>query len=231
MTQEQWTAVDRYITDLLVPSDAALDATLQASTDAGLPAINVAPNQGKLLSILALSMGARSILEIGTLAGYSTIWLARALPPDGRLVTLELDPKHANIAADNITRAGLSHQVDIRIGRAADTLAQLAAENHEPFDLIFIDADKASMPIYFDWSLKLTRPGSLIIADNVVRSGAVADPNTQDPNVQGVRRFNDILAAEPRVTATAIQTVGTKGYDGLALAYVNQHSKNGHGAA
>ena len=221
MTQELWTAVDRYITDLLVPSDAALDAALQASTDAGLPAINVAPNQGKLLSILALSIGARSILEIGTLAGYSTLWLARVLPPDGRLVTLELDPKHAEIATANIARAGLSDKVDIRVGRAADTLAQIAAEGLGPFDLVFIDADKASMPTYFDWSLKLTRPGGLIVADNVVRSGAVADPNTQDPVVQGVRRFNDILAAEPRVTASAIQTVGSKGYDGFALIYVN----------
>lgn len=222
MTQEQWTAVDRYITDLLVPSDDALDAALQTAADAGLPAINVAPNQGKLLSILALSTGARRILEIGTLAGYSTVWLGRSLPPDGHLITLELDPKHAEIAAANIARAGLAKQVEIRLGRAADTLAQLAAEGQPPFDFVFIDADKASLPLYFQESLKLVRPGGLIVVDNVVRNGAVADAATQDPNVQGVRRFNELLAAEPRVTATAIQTVGSKGYDGLALAYVHQ---------
>ena len=221
MNQEQWTAVDRYITDLLVPSDAVLDAALQAATDAGLPAINVAPNQGKLLSILAQSVGARSILEIGTLGGYSTIWLARVLPADGRLVTLELDPKHANVASANLINAGLADKVELRLGRAADTLAQLVAEGAGPFDLVFIDADKASLPTYFEYALQLTRSGGLIIVDNVVRSGAVADPDTQDPNVQGVRRLNEILADEPRVTATAIQTVGSKGYDGLALAYVN----------
>jgi predicted O-methyltransferase YrrM len=222
MTQEQWTAVDRYFTDLLIPSDDALDATLQTAADAGLPAINVAPNQGKLLAILALSTGARRILEIGTLAGYSTVWLGRALPPDGHLITLELDPKHAEIAAANIARAGLAQQVEIRLGRAADSLAQLAAEGQPPFDFVFIDADKASLPLYFQESLKLIRPGGLIVVDNVVRNGAVADADTQDPNVQGVRRFNELLAAEPRVTATAIQTVGSKGYDGLALAYVQQ---------
>ncbi len=221
MNQEQWTAVDRYITDLLVPSDAVLDAALQAATDAGLPAINVAPNQGKLLAILAQSVGARSILEIGTLGGYSTIWLARVLPADGRLVTLELDPKHANVASANLINAGLADKVELRLGRAADTLAQLVAEGAGPFDLVFIDADKASLPTYFEYALQLTRSGGLIIVDNVVRSGAVADPDTQDPNVQGVRRLNEILADEPRVTATAIQTVGSKGYDGLALAYVN----------
>lgn len=222
MTQEQWTAVDRYITDLLVPPDDALDAALRTAAEAGLPAINVSPNQGKLLSILTHAVGARRILEIGTLAGYSTIWLGRALPPDGRLITLELDPKHADIASTNIARAGLSDKVEIRVGRAAGTLAQLAAENQGPFDLVFIDADKASIPVYFDWSLRLARPGSLIIIDNVVRSGAVADPNTQDPNVQGVRRLNELLSTETRVTATAIQTVGSKGYDGFALAYVKQ---------
>jgi predicted O-methyltransferase YrrM len=220
MTSEQWTAVDRYITDLLVPSDSVLDSALQHANDAGLPAINVAPNQGKMLFILAQMLGARSILEIGTLGGYSTIWLARALPADGKLVTLEIDPKHADVARANIARAGLAERVDLRVGAALDTLPQVAAEAHGPFDLVFIDADKANIPGYFDWALKLTRRGSLIIVDNVVRGGAVIDPNSGDPNVQGVRRFNDILATETRVTATAIQTVGSKGYDGVALVYV-----------
>lgn len=221
MSQEQWNAVDRYITDSLIPADATLDHALQAANDAGLPQINVAPNQGKLLMILALSMGARSILEIGTLGGYSTLWLARALPEDGSLVTLELDAKHAQVATDNLARAGFAEQVSVRVGPALDTLALLAQEGREPFDLVFIDADKANIPGYFEWALKLTRPGSLIITDNVVRNGAIADPTNTDPNVQGVQRFFEMLTSDPRVTATAIQTVGSKGYDGLALAYVN----------
>ena len=220
MTQDQWTAVDHYITGLFVPPDPALDAALQAAAAAGLPPIHVAPNQGKLLAILAQSMGTRSILEIGTLGGYSTIWLARALPPSGALVTLEADPQHAAVARANLARAGLSTIVEVRVGRALDTLPQLAAEGRGPFDLVFIDADKPNTAAYFDWALKLTRRGSLIIADNIVRNGAVADANSDDPNVQGVRRFNAALAAEPRVTATVIQTVGSKGYDGLALALV-----------
>jgi predicted O-methyltransferase YrrM len=220
MTQEQWNAVDRYITDLLVPSDDALDGALQNATDAGLPQINVAPNQGKLLYILAKLTGARSILEVGTLGGYSTIWLARALPADGRLITLELDQKHADVATRSIASAGLADKVDVRVGAALESLPKVAAEGHGPFDLVFIDADKANIPGYFDWALKLTRPGSLIIVDNVVRNGAVVDANTEDPNIQGVRRFNEILAAETRVTATAVQTVGSKGYDGFALVYV-----------
>lgn len=218
MTQEQWTAVDFYITDLLVQHDPALDAALQASAAAGLPPINVAPNQGKLLMLLARVQGARNILELGTLGGYSTIWLARALPADGRLITLEADPKHAEVARANIARAGLSHVVELRIGRALDTLPQLATR--APFDLTFIDADKPGYPDYFAWALKLSRRGSLIIADNVVRKGAVADAASTDPLVQGVRRFNALLAAEPRVSATAIQTVGSKGYDGFAIALV-----------
>ncbi|MEH1817935.1 MAG: O-methyltransferase [Nostoc sp.] len=220
MTQEQWTAVDRYFTDLLVPSDPALDTALQTSAAAGLPPHNVSPNQGKLLLLLAQIQGARSILEIGTLGGYSTIWLARALPSDGRLITLEADPKHAEVARANIAHAGLSKLVDLRLGQALSTLPQIAAENQGPFDLIFIDADKPSNPKYFAWALKLSRRGSLIIADNVVRNGAVIDAASSDPSVQGVRRFNELLASEPRVNATAIQTVGSKGYDGFAIAIV-----------
>jgi predicted O-methyltransferase YrrM len=220
MIQEQWTAVDRYITELFVPPDPALDGALKDAADAGLPAIQVAPNQGKLLSILAQAIGARSILEIGTLGGYSTIWLARALPPGGSLITLEIDPKHAEIARTNLARAGLSEVVEVRLGAALDSLAQLAGEGRGPFDLVFIDADKSNLAAYFDWALKLSRRGSLIITDNVVRNGAVADPNNGDHNVQGVRRFNEVIAAELRVIATAIQTVGSKGYDGLSIALV-----------
>lgn len=219
MTQEQWTAVDRYFTDLLVPSDPALDQALQTSAAAGLPPHNVSPNQGKLLLLLAQIQGAQSILEIGTLGGYSTIWLARALPSNGRLITLEAAPKHAEVARANIAHAGLSEVVDLRLGQALSTLPQIAAEGHT-FDLIFIDADKPSNPDYFAWALKLSRPGSLIIADNVVRNGAVIDSSSNDPSVQGVRCFNELLASEPRVNATAIQTVGSKGYDGFAIAIV-----------
>jgi predicted O-methyltransferase YrrM len=220
MTQEQWTAVDRYITDLLVPPDPALDAALQSSAVAGLPPHNVSPNQGKLLQMLAQLQGARTILEIGTLGGYSTIWLARALPADGHLITLEANPKHAKVARVNIARAGLSDVVELRLGRALDTLPQLAAEGRGPFDMIFIDADKPSNPDYFAWALKLSRRGSLIIADNVVRNGAVVDNTSGDPSIQGVRRFNELLASSPCMSATAIQTVGSKGYDGFALALV-----------
>lgn len=220
MAQEQWAAVDRYITDLLVPADPALDAALQDSAAAGLPPHTVSPNQGKLLQLLARVQGARTILEIGTLGGYSTIWLARALPADGRLITLEADPKHAEVARANIARAGLADVVELRLGRALHTLPQVAAAGLGPFDLIFIDADKPSNPEYFAWALTLSRRGSLIIADNVVRNGAVADAASGDPSVQGVRRFNELLAAEPRVSATAIQTVGSKGYDGFAIALV-----------
>lgn len=220
MNPERWTAVDRYITDLLVRSDHALDAALEASIAAGLPQINVSPNQGKLLHLLAIVQGARTILEIGTLGGYSTIWLARALPSNGRLITLEADSKYAEVARANISRAGLADTVELRVGRAIDTLPRIAAEERGPFDLIFIDADKQSTPEYFGWALKLSRPGSLIIVDNVVRNGQVIDPASEDPNVQGMRKFNELLAAEPRVTATEIQTVGSKGYDGFAIALV-----------
>src|SRR5215212_9775189 len=208
MTQKQWSAVDDYITDLFVPPDPALDAAIQATSDAGMPLINVAPNQGKLLHILALSHGARAILEIGTLGGYSTIWLARALPADGRLITLEADPKHAAVARGNIERAGLAHIIELRLGPALETLPRIVAEGLGPFDLIFIDADKPSNPDYLAWALKLSRRGGLILVDNVVRNGAVIDAGSGDPNIQGVRRFNDLLAAEPRVSATEIQTVG-----------------------
>jgi predicted O-methyltransferase YrrM len=197
-----------------------LDAVLAASSAAGLPEINVAPNQGKLLQLLAQSHGARSILEIGTLGGYSTIWLARALPADGKLVTLEFEPKHAEVARANFARAGLGGKIELRLGKASDHLAQLVAEGRGPFDFIFIDADKESYPDYLAWALKLSRRGTLIIADNVVRKGEVADASSEDPRVQGARRFNELLAAEPRVSATILQTVGSKGYDGFALALV-----------
>jgi predicted O-methyltransferase YrrM len=220
MTQEKWTEVDRYITDLLVAPDPALDAALAASAAAGMPPINVAPNQGKFLHLLARIHGARRILEIGTLGGYSTIWLARALPAGGRLVTLEADPKHAEVARANLARADLAAVVEVRVGRAADTLPLLAAEAGGPFDLIFVDADKASTAEYFAWALRLARPGSVIIVDNVVRQGAVADAASTDAAVQGIRRFNQALAAERRVSATELQTVGSKGHDGFALAVV-----------
>jgi predicted O-methyltransferase YrrM len=221
MDQDTWTAVDRLLTELFVPADPALDAALADSAAAGLPAINVTPTHGKLLHLLARLQGARAILEVGTLGGYSTIWLARALPLGGRLVTLESDPKHVGVARTNIGRAGLTALVEIREGRALDTLPRLAAEGVGPFDLVFIDADKPNTPDYFDWAIKLTRPGSLIVVDNVVRQGAVADPDSPDANVLGVRRCLEVMAADTRVTATAIQTVGAKGYDGLAIARVN----------
>jgi predicted O-methyltransferase YrrM len=220
MNQELWSAVDHYFSDLLLPADSKLEAILQANTAAGLPAIDVAPNQGKLLHLIAKIRGARTILEIGTLGGYSTIWLARALPGDGRLITLEIDPKHAEVARANFARAGVADLVELRLGPAQDTLKQLSAEKPPAFDLIFIDADKASTPEYFTWALKLSRRGSVIIVDNVVRKGEVIDSASSDPGVQGVRRFAEMLAAESRVSATTIQTVGTKGYDGFTLAVV-----------
>ncbi len=222
MGEERWAEVDRYVTELLLPDDAALDATLAASAAARLPAIQVSPPQGRLLELLARIRGTRRILEIGTLGGYSTIWLARALPPDGRLVTLEGNPHHAEVARANLARAGLERIVEVRVGPAAESLARLAAEGAEPFDLIFIDADKPAYPEYLEWALRLSRPGSVIVADNVVRNGAVADPRSADPSVRGVRRFHEMLAGEPRVSATVIQTVGSKGYDGFALAFVTR---------
>ena len=222
MTQEErWTAVDRYINDLLVPTDPALDGALRANAAAGLPPHDVAPNQGKLLQLLARAVGARAILEVGTLGGYSTIWLARALPEDGRLVTLEVDPEHAEVARGNLAGAGLAERAEVRVGDAKELLAKMVEDGEGPFDLVFIDADKPSNPEYLARALDLSRPGTLIVGDNVVRGGAVADAGVGDPKVEGVRRFFEMLAAEPRVSATAIQTVGGKGYDGFALALVS----------
>jgi predicted O-methyltransferase YrrM len=220
MTQELWTAVDQYITQTLFPSDPVLEAVLRASAEAGLPPIQVSPSQGKLLYLLARSIHARKILEIGTLGAYSTIWMARALPADGRVLTLEADRKHAEVSGANIARAQLGGMVEQRFGPALDTLPQIAAEGRGPFDLIFIDANKSTMAEYFEWALKLSHPGSMIIADNVIRDGAVIDAASNNADVQGVRRFNERLAAEPRISATEIQTVGSKGYDGFALILV-----------
>ncbi len=217
---DRWAAVEDYLTGLLVRPDAALAEALKASAAAGLPPIQVSPTEGKLLHLFARMCGARRILEIGTLGGYSTIWLARALPDDGRLVTLEADPKHAEVARANIARAGLARLVDLRVGRALETLPRIEADGGGPFDLVFLDADKPGNADYFRWALRLTRRGSLIITDNVVRDGAVIDAASADANVQGVRRFLEVVAAEPRVSATAIQTVGSKGYDGFSIALV-----------
>jgi predicted O-methyltransferase YrrM len=223
MENERWTAVDQYFSDLLIPTDQALDLTLQTMAQAGLPRIQVTPSQGKFLSILAQAVQAHSILEIGTLGGYSTIWLARALHGHGRLITLEANPRHAAVAQANIANAGLEHIVDIRIGLALDSLARLAEEKTPPFDLVFIDADKPNNKSYFEWALKLTHPGSLIIIDNVVRDGEVVNARSHNSDVQGVRNFMPVLAGESTVTAAAIQTVGSKGYDGFAIALVNSN--------
>ena len=220
MNQEQWTAVDRYFTDLLVPSDPALGAALRTSDEAGLPPHNVAPNQGKLLQLLAQIQRAQKILEIGTLGGYSTIWLARALPSNGHLISLEVNRKHADVARANIARAGLASIVEVRLGSALESLQQIAAEGCGPFDVIFIDADKPNNPEYLAWALKLARTGSLIIGDNVVRNGGVTDATSNDANVQGVRRFFELMAKQPQLSATVIQTVGSKGYDGFSIALV-----------
>lgn len=220
MGKRRWTAVDRYIDDLLVRPDPALDATLRASKKARLPAIHVTPAQGKLLMLLARARGARAILEIGTLGGYSTIWLARGLSDDGRLVSLEANPGHAEVARANLARAGLAGRVDIRLGRGLDLLPALAVDGSGPFDLVFIDADKPSLPDYFDWAVRLSRPGSLILVDNVVRDGKVIDEKSDDESVRAVRRMHERIAADPRVTATSIQTVGAKGYDGFTMALV-----------
>ena len=220
MTEDRWTAVDRYIADVVVASDPVLDAALEASAEAGLPPINVAPNQGKLLALLVQMRAARTVLEVGTLGGYSTIWMAGVLPAGGRLVTLEADPTFADVARGNITRAGLDHIVDVRVGPALTTLPQLAAEGAGPFDMVFVDADKAANADYFSWALRLTRRGSVIVVDNVVRGGAVVDADSPDPGIQGTRRLYELLGQEQRVSATVVQTVGTKGYDGFALAVV-----------
>jgi predicted O-methyltransferase YrrM len=220
MSQELWTSVDHYLAANLVQSDAVLDEALQANARAGLPTIDVTPNQGKLLYLLARIQGARRILEIGTLGGYSTIWLGRALPSNGRLVTLEVNPKHAEVALANINRAQLTSIVDLRVGPALQLLSELHAEGVDAFDLIFIDADKPNNPAYLEWALRLSRPGTVIIGDNVVRSGAVIDSNSSDAGVQGTRSFIEKLGSDRRLEATAIQTVGGKGYDGFAIALV-----------
>ncbi|MGO9740949.1 MAG: O-methyltransferase [Roseiarcus sp.] len=215
-------AVDGYIVDKLVRSDPALEAALAANAAAGLPSIDVSPAQGKFLHLIARMIGAKRILEIGTLGGYSTIWLARALPAGGRVVTLEVDPEHARVASENFSRTGLSHAVDLRLGPALQTLPKLAAEGAGPFDLVFIDADKPNNVAYLEWALKLARPGAVIIADNVVRDGAVVDEGSADPSVRGARALFDALAAEPRLSATALQTVGAKGWDGFVIALVDR---------
>jgi len=220
MSQERWTAVDRFISDLIVPSDPALDEALQRSAAAGLPPIAVSPPQGMLLNLLARIQGTRTALELGTLGGYSTIWLARALPAGGRVITLEANLEYAEVARVNIERAGLSDVVDLRVGPALELLPELAAEGCAPFDLIFIDADKQNTPAYFEWALRLTAAGSLIITDNVIRGGALIDAESDDPSSRGGRRLHELLAEESRVAATTIQTVGSKGYDGFTLALV-----------
>jgi predicted O-methyltransferase YrrM len=221
MSQDLWTAIDGYIAEHVLPPDPILDAVLEAAIAANLPQISVAPNQGKLLYLLARLQGARNVLEIGTLAAYSTIWLARALPANGRLITLEADPKHAAVARANLVRAGLTEVVQLREGDALSELPNIAREGKGPFDLIFIDADKKSIPKYFEWALTLSRPGTVIIVDNVVREGAVIDASNDDASVRGVRQFNDMLASEHRVSATTLQTVGVKGHDGFTIALVN----------
>jgi predicted O-methyltransferase YrrM len=222
MTQELWTSVDNYFSGLLVPEDTALQPIIASSASAGLPAIQVSAVQGKLLYLLARMIPARNILEIGTLGGYSTIWMARALPENGRVITLEAKAKHAEVAQKNFALAGVEGKVELRLGKALDTLPQIAAQGCGPFDLIFIDADKSNMPEYFEWSLRLARPGTLIIADNVVREGRVIEENSGDPDIDGVRRFAELASKEKRVSATALQTVGGKGYDGFAVLLVNR---------
>lgn len=220
MSSERWTQVDQYLSDTFGLSDPALERALASSQAAGLPPIAVSAPQGKFLHLLARMVNARRILEIGTLGGYSAIWLARALPVDGRLISLEIEPRNARVASENIERAGLNEKVEIRVGRALDLLPKIESEGLGPFDFFFIDADKPSNPDYFRWALKLARPGSVIVVDNVIRDGAVADAASRDASVIGVRKLNEAIAQEPRVSATAIQTVGNKGYDGFALLLV-----------
>ncbi|UVK53031.1 O-methyltransferase [Mesorhizobium sp. AR02] len=220
MSKKTWAAVDGYIVDALFEADPALDAVLAANRDQGLPPIDVSPAQGKLLSLLARIQSAKRILEVGTLGGYSTIWMARALPADGRIVTLELDPHHASVAQSNFDRAGVSERVDLRVGPALQSLAALSSENAGPFDLIFIDADKPNNPHYLSWAMRLSRPGTVIICDNVIRDGAVLDGDGHDANVVGARAAFSFIGGDTRLDGTAIQTVGAKGYDGFAIAIV-----------
>ncbi len=217
---DRWNAVDHYIVDTFDLDDDVLRAAVEASVAAGMPQIQVSAALGRFLNLQARAIGAHRILEVGTLAGYSSIWLARALPADGRLVTLELSPKHADVARGNLARAGLDAVAEVRVGPATDSLAALVAEKAEPFDMVFIDADKEGYPDYLEWSLRLSRPGTLIVADNVVRGGAIIEPDHADSRVQGIRRFNEMLARDHRVNATIMQTVGAKGYDGIAFAVV-----------
>lgn len=217
MSKETWAAVEHYYGSLLAPDDGALEHVLKFSEAAGLPRIQVSALQGKLLHLLARMIAARNILEIGTLAGYSAIWMARALPEDGRVITLEANEKHAEVARENFERAGLAGQIELRLGKALDALPQIAAEGRGPFDLIFIDANRSNLPEYFDWSLKLTRGGSVIVVDNVVREGAVLNVESSDADIQGIRRFAEMLAKEEHVSSTVLQTVGSKNYDGFAI--------------
>lgn len=216
----RWNEVDHYINSLLLPNDKDLQAALEANAEAGLPSHDVTPNQGKFLQLLLKIQGASRVLEIGTLGAYSTIWMARALPDHGRIVSLESEPKHAEIAQANLTRAGLMHKVDLRVGPALTSLPDIKEEYPEPFDLIFIDADKPSNPDYLRWALRLTRPGSLIIGDNIIRDGEVIHSDSEDPRVQGVRTFLECIGNHPCLEATALQTVGSKGYDGFVIARV-----------
>lgn len=220
MSEEVWTEAENYVDGLLIPPDPVLEAAVAASEAAGLPEIAVTPSQGKMLYLLARMLRAERILELGTLGGYSTIWLARAVPHDGVVVTIEAEKHHCDVARANVARADLASRVEFREGKALDVLPELAAEGLEPFDLVFIDADKENIAVYFQWALRLTRVGAAIIVDNVIREGKVTDPDTDDPMAQGVRKFLEALATEPRVTATTIQTVGSKGYDGFTLAMV-----------
>ncbi|HEV2811003.1 MAG TPA: O-methyltransferase [Acidimicrobiales bacterium] len=220
MSEDHWTAVDGYLSGLFIAPDPVLEAALRASAEAGLPPIQVSALQGKLLGLLARAQGAARILEVGTLGGYSTIWLGRALPAHGRLVTLELDPTHAEVARANLASAGLGELVEVRLGPAAETLAELVADRSEPFDFVFIDADKEAIPEYFRRALELSRSGTVIVVDNVVRGGEVADATSTDPATQGIRQFNQTVASHPGVDATVIQTVGSKGHDGFALVLV-----------
>ena len=220
MTKKVWEAVDTYFDKMLIPHDSTLDDALAAAAAAKLPAIQVSSVQGKFLHLLARILGARNILEIGTLGGYSTIWMARALPEGGRIITLEADPKHAEVARKNFARAGVEGKVELRLGKALDTLPKVASDGRGPFDLFFIDANKSNMPEYFEWSLKLARTGSVIIADNVVREGAVLDAKSKDADIQGIRRFLEMVGKEKRASGTALQTVSTKNYDGFALVLV-----------
>jgi predicted O-methyltransferase YrrM len=222
MNPETWKRVDEYLSALFIPADPVMAACLEASVAGGLPPIHVSPLQGRMLQLLAQIQGAQRILEVGTLGGFSTLWLARALAPGGRIVTLELDPKHAAVAQANFQRAGVADRVELRLGAAKDSLAALVAAAAAPFDFVFIDADKASIPDYYRLAVQLSQPGTVIITDNVIRKGAVIEAGSADASVQGVRRFNEIVAADGRVTSTTLQTVGEKGYDGFTLTVVNR---------